>query len=94
MHRHPLPLACLPTDLSDETAAKLLELLYEIARTLENHYAVHINRYYHPGTIDNPTSGTATTHRSEPHRFPTLQHHPSPVHRWRNRGNLCPPITT
>lgn len=48
MHRDPLPLLCLPTDLSDETAAKLLELLYEIARTLENHYATQINRYYHP----------------------------------------------
>lgn len=45
MHRDPLPLLCLPTDLSDETAAKLL---YDIARTLENHYATQINRYYHP----------------------------------------------
>ncbi len=54
MHRDPLPLACLPTDLSDETAAKLLEFLYETARTLENHYAAQIHRYYHPRDDQQP----------------------------------------
>jgi hypothetical protein len=48
MHPDYPPLISLPTDLSDEAAAKLLELLYEIARVLENHYAAQIHRYYHP----------------------------------------------
>jgi hypothetical protein len=48
------PLVTLPTDLSDEAAAKLLEFLYELARVLENHYAAQINRYYHPGDDRQP----------------------------------------
>ncbi len=42
-----LPLFSLPTDLSDEAVAKLLESLYEIARVLENHYTAQLLRYYH-----------------------------------------------
>ncbi len=45
---HP-PLVALPTELSDESAAKLLEFLYELARGLENHYAAQLHRYYQPG---------------------------------------------
>jgi hypothetical protein len=37
----------LPDDLSDEAAAQMLELLYEIARILESQYAGQILRYYH-----------------------------------------------
>jgi hypothetical protein len=40
-----LPLVCLPSDLSDEAAAQLLEFLYELARTLENHYYAQLHRY-------------------------------------------------
>ena len=40
------PLVALPTELSDESAAKLLEFLYELARVLENHYAAQLRRYY------------------------------------------------
>jgi hypothetical protein len=36
----------LPDDLSDEAAAQMLELLYEIARLLESQYAGQILRYY------------------------------------------------
>jgi len=46
------PLALLPLELSDETAAKLLECLYELARVLENHYASQIRRYYHQPDLD------------------------------------------
>ena len=42
------PLVSLPTELSDQAAAELLELLYELARTLENTYAAQLHRYYHP----------------------------------------------
>ena len=41
------PLVPLPTELSDEAAAQLLEFLYELARTLENTYAAQLHRYYH-----------------------------------------------
>jgi len=44
MNHPPEPL--LPDDLSDEAAAQMLELLYEIARRLENQYAAQIIRYY------------------------------------------------
>lgn len=45
----------LPDDLSDEAAAQMLELLYEIARLLENQYAGQLLRYYqrpHPTQIE------------------------------------------
>ena len=42
-----LPLLALPTDLSDETAAQLLEFLYDIAHAIEDHYAGQLLRYYH-----------------------------------------------
>lgn len=35
-----------PDDLGDETIAQLIELLDEITRSLENHYAVRLRRYY------------------------------------------------
>ena len=46
-----LPLVCLPIDLSDEAAAKLVEFLYEITEALERHYGAQIQRYYHPSDI-------------------------------------------
>lgn len=45
---HP-PVVALPTELSDQSAATLLEFLYDLARVLENHYAGQLHRYYHPG---------------------------------------------
>ena len=46
-----LPLVCLPTDLSDEAAAKLLEFLHELTDALERHYCAQLSRYYHPNDI-------------------------------------------
>jgi hypothetical protein len=46
-----LPLVCLPTDLSDEAAAKLLEFLHELTDALERHYCAQLRRYYHPNDI-------------------------------------------
>ena len=43
----PPPFLALPSELSDETVAQLLECLYELARELENHYAGQLYRYYH-----------------------------------------------
>ena len=38
----------LPSELSDEAAARLIECLYELARYLENRYFAQLHRYYHP----------------------------------------------
>jgi hypothetical protein len=42
-----LPLVCLPVDLSDEAAAKLVEFLHELSAALERHYGAQLKRYYH-----------------------------------------------
>ena len=35
-----------PPRLSDEAAAQLLEMLYELAAALENHYTAQLRRYH------------------------------------------------
>ena len=44
---HP-PVIALPTELSDEAAAQLLQWLHELAHALECQYAAQLLRYYHP----------------------------------------------
>jgi hypothetical protein len=41
-----LPLLCLPIDLSDEAAAKLVEFLHELTEALERHYYAQLRRHY------------------------------------------------
>ena len=41
-----LPLVCLPIDLSDEAAAKLVEFLHELTEALERHYFAQLRRHY------------------------------------------------
>jgi len=41
-----IPLIVELPELSDEAAAKLPELLYELAGAIENQYAAQIRRYY------------------------------------------------
>lgn len=45
MKPNDLPLVCLPMDLSDEAAAKLIEFLSELVEALESHYAGQLLRY-------------------------------------------------
>ena len=45
MQPNDLPIVCLPLELSDESAAKLIEFLYELADALECHYAGQLMRY-------------------------------------------------
>jgi hypothetical protein len=35
-----------PPELSDQAASQLLDMLYELAAALENHYALQIRRYH------------------------------------------------
>lgn len=37
----------LPDELSDETAAQLIECLYELARYLESRYFAQLHRHHH-----------------------------------------------
>lgn len=46
-----LPLVCLPVDLSDEAAAKLVEFLHELTDAIERHYAAQLKRYYRLSSI-------------------------------------------
>ncbi len=43
-----LPLICLPTDLSGEAAAHLVEFLHELTEAIERHYFAQIHNHYHP----------------------------------------------
>lgn len=45
MEPNDLPLVCLPTELSDEAVAKLIEFLQDLADSLERHYASQLMRY-------------------------------------------------
>lgn len=44
----------LPEDLSDEAVAQVLELLYELARVLENRYTGQLHRYYQRNEAQQP----------------------------------------
>ena len=46
-----LPLVCLPIDLPDEAAAKLLEFLHELTDAIERHYGAQLQRYYNATDI-------------------------------------------
>ena len=48
------PFIALPTELSDETVARLHEILLELARGLEFYYAEQIRRYYEPPDTPQP----------------------------------------
>jgi len=41
-----LPLICLPTELSDQAAASLVEFLHELTEALERHYFAQLRRHY------------------------------------------------
>ena len=43
-----LPLICLPTELSGEAAAHLVEFLYQLTEAIERHYFAQIHNHYHP----------------------------------------------
>jgi hypothetical protein len=41
-----LPLMCLPTGLSDEAVAELVEFLHELTESIERYYCAELRRYY------------------------------------------------
>ena len=62
MQPNDLPIVCLPLELSDESAAKLIEFLYELADALERHYAGQLMRY----TRDRFPASPAAPAQSDP----------------------------
>ena len=53
-----LPLVCLPTELSGDAAAKLVEFLYELAEALERHYFAQIHQHQHDAVDQRDLDGT------------------------------------
>lgn len=49
-----LPLICLPTELSDEAAATLIEFLHVLTDALEQHYFAQLRRHYNRGRPSEP----------------------------------------
>ena len=43
-----LPLICLPTELSGEAAAQLVEFLHQLTEAIESHYFAQIHNRDHP----------------------------------------------
>jgi hypothetical protein len=65
MQPNDLPIVCLPMDLSDEGAAKLLEFLYALTEALETHYAGQLIRYAHRYQPASPPD-VSDTNRPDP----------------------------
>jgi hypothetical protein len=49
-----LPLICLPTELSDEAAASLVEFLHEFTEALERYYFAQLRRHYSASDTPRP----------------------------------------
>jgi len=43
-----------PPELADETAAKMLDFLYELTAAFENHYTLQLQRYHQGMNRDQP----------------------------------------
>jgi hypothetical protein len=60
-----LPLICLPTELSDEAAATLIEFFQELTAALEQHYFAQLRRYYNRGRPSEPELDLNTPHHHQ-----------------------------
>lgn len=49
-----LPLICLPTELSDEAAASLVEFLHELTEAIERHYFAQLRRHHSASDTPRP----------------------------------------
>lgn len=70
-----VPVIDLPDNLSDQAVAQTVEVLYDIARALENHYAGQLHHTTSPSMSNSKTSGptTTTTPRSEHREYLAAQ---------------------
>lgn len=51
-----LPIVCLPLNLSDESAASLIEFLHELIAALERQYTGQLLRHSHQHAPPSPTT--------------------------------------
>lgn len=62
MEPNDLPIVCLPLELSEESAAALIEFLYALAEALERHYGAQlINRLHDLEPTPPPASASTLT---------------------------------
>jgi hypothetical protein len=47
MEPNDLPIVCIPLDLSDQSAASLIDFLHQLIDALERHYAGQLLRHVH-----------------------------------------------
>jgi hypothetical protein len=57
MQPNDLPIVCLPLNLSDESAASLIEFLHELIEALERHYTSQLLRHAHQHAPSAPMPG-------------------------------------
>jgi hypothetical protein len=66
MQPNDLPVVCLPLELADESAAALIEFLYELTEALERQYAGQLLRHRHSQCDLSPSSDVPKTPATEP----------------------------
>jgi hypothetical protein len=66
MQPNDLPLICLPTDLSDEAAAQLIQFLYELTEAVERHYSGQLINHYHRNSPSRPPLKPSDTDLDDP----------------------------
>ncbi len=66
MEPNDLPIVCLPLELFDESAARLIEFLYDLADALERHYAAQLMRYTRMRSTPSPPPDTTDTPSPDP----------------------------
>jgi hypothetical protein len=66
MEPNDLPIVCLPLELSDQSAASLIEFLHQLIDALERHYAGQLLRHAHQHTTPSPTPQTPERGDTDP----------------------------
>jgi hypothetical protein len=66
MEPNDLPIVVLPLDLSDDSAAILIDFLRDLAEALERHYAGQLLRRQHSSTSAPPSDLTEAELNTDP----------------------------
>jgi hypothetical protein len=66
MEPNDLPIVCLPLNLSDQSAASLIEFLHQLIDALERHYAGQLLRLAHQHTAPPQTRQTLERGDTDP----------------------------
>jgi hypothetical protein len=66
MEPNDLPIVVLPLELADESAAKLIAFLHDLADALERHYAAELMRYTRLRSAPSPPPETTSAPLVDP----------------------------